>query len=210
MLNQRNDYWLTDGLQTFLMMKYIKKYYPDVTILGKYSKYWPLRTYNISKLKQNDKYAFVYQFSARKFYDQALTTPSDSLSNFNRKIVSKYKAGLGLLYLQDFIGGDTLKNSLKEFYAKNQLKLSNSNNFKSILQKNTSKDLQWFFNDYIKTDKKIDYKITKIKKSKSNDSLEVTIKNKRNFSSPIALYGIQKKEIKFKKWITGTDSTKNC
>jgi hypothetical protein len=207
-LNQRNDYWLTDGLQTFLMMKYIKKYYSDVTFLGKYSKYWPISTYNISKLKQNDKYAFVYLFSARKFYDQALTTPSDSLSNFNRKIVSKYKSGLGLLYLQDFIGGDTLKNSLKEFYAKNQLKLSNSNNFKSILQKNTSKDLQWFFNDYIKTDKKIDYKITKIKKSKSNDFLEVTIKNKRNFSSPIALYGIQKKKVIFKKWFTGTDSIK--
>lgn len=207
-LNQRADYWLTDGLQTFLMMKYIKEYYPDVTILGKYSKYWPLRIYNISKLKQNDKYTFVYQFSARKFYDQALITPSDSLSNFNRKIVSKYKAGLGLLYLQDFIGGDTLISSLKEFYSKNQLKLSSSKNFKEILQKNTSKDLQWFFNDYIKTNKKIDYKITKVAYSDNKDSLEITIKNKRNFSSPVALYGIYKKKVKFKTWITGTDSIK--
>jgi len=154
-LNQRTDYWLTDGLETFLMMKYIKEYYPNVTILGKYSKYWPLKTYNISKLKQHEKYAFVYQFSARKFYDQALTTPSDSLSNFNRKIVSKYKSGLGLLYLQDFIGGDTLIKSLKEFYSKNQLKLSSSKNFKKILEKKTSKDLQWFFTDYLKTNKKI-------------------------------------------------------
>lgn len=207
-LNQRIDYWLTDGLETFLMMKYIKEYYPNTTILGKYSKYWPLKTYNISKLKQLEKYAFVYQFSARKFYDQSLTTPSDSLSNFNRKIVSKYKAGLGLLYLQDFIGGDTLVKSVKEFYSKNQLKLSNSNSFKKTLQKNSSKDLKWFFNDYIKTNKKIDYKISKITSTKNKDSLEVTIKNKRNFSSPIALYGIQKQQIKFKTWVTGTDSSK--
>ena len=207
-LNKRSDYWFTDGLETFLMMKYIKEHYPETTVLGKYSKYWPLKTYNISKLKQNDKYAFIYQFSARKFYDQALTTSADSLSNFNRKIVSKYKAGLGLLYLQDFIGGDTLVNSLKEFYSKNQLKLSDSNQFKNILQKNTSKNLHWFFNDYIKTTKKIDYKISKIKTIKNKDSLAVTIKNKRNFSSPVALYGIQKKEIKFKTWVTGIDSIK--
>lgn len=207
-LNQRNDYWLTDGLETFLMIKYIKEYHKDITVLGKYSKYWPLSTYNISKLKQNDKYAFVYQFSARKFYDQALTTSSDSLSNFNRKIVSKYKAGLGLLYLQDFIGGDTLITSLKEFYSKNQLKTSSSSKFKDILKKNSSKNVEWFFNDYLKTNKKIDYKIKKIKHSKNKDSLEVTIKNKRNFSSPISLYGIKNKKIIFKTWVTGTDSTK--
>lgn len=207
-LNQRNDYWLTDGLQTFLMMEYMKKHYPNTTILGKYSKYWPLRIYNIAKLKQNDKYAFVYQFSARKFYDQALNIPADSLSNFNRKIVSKYKAGLGLLYLKDYIGGDTLKNSLKEYYSKKQLKLSNSNFFAKVLQKNTSKNLNWFFNDYIKTNKKIDYKIDKIKYSNNKDSLEVTIKNKRSFSAPIALYGIEKKKIKYKKWIPAIDSSK--
>ncbi|WP_275314891.1 aminopeptidase [Tenacibaculum bernardetii] len=207
-LNQRTDYWLTNGLETFLMMKYIDEYYPNITVLGKYAKYWPIKTYNLSKLKQNDKYSFVYQFSARKFYDQPLNTPSDSLSNFNQKVVSEYKAGLGLLYLQDYIGGDTLTQSLKEFYAKNQLKETNSQHFKSLLQKNTSKDLEWFFNDYLKTSKKIDYKISKIKTTKRKDSLKVTIKNKRNISSPVALYGIQKKKIVFKKWITGTDSTK--
>ncbi|WP_418645752.1 aminopeptidase [Tenacibaculum insulae] len=207
-LNQRTDYWLTNGLENFLMIKYIDKHYPNVTVLGKYSNYWPIKTYNISKLKQNDKYAFVYQFSARKFYDQALTTSADSLSNFNRKIVNGYKAALGLKYLQDFIGGDTLVNSLKEFYAKNQLKLSKSSQFKEILTKNTSKDLSWFFNDYLNTSKKIDYKIKKIINNKNSDSLKVVIKNKRNFASPIALYGIQKKKIQFKKWITGTDSIK--
>ncbi|MDO6811923.1 aminopeptidase [Tenacibaculum soleae] len=206
--DKRTDYWLTEGVETFLMMKYIEKFYPKITVLGKYSKYWPIKTYNISKLKQNDKYSLVYQFSARKFYDQSLTTSSDSLSNFNRKIVSPYKAGLGLLYLQKFIGGDTLVKSLKEFYAKNQLKISHSSSFKKILTKNTSKNLNWFFNDYIKTNKKIDYKISNVVNTKNKDSLLVTIKNKRNFPSPFSLYGIKNKKIKFKKWISGTDSTK--
>ena len=206
LLNKRKDYWLTDGIETFLMMEYINKYYPDVTILGKYSKWWLVRNYNIAKLKQNDKYPFVYQFSARKFYDQALNTSAENLSNFNRKIVSKYKAGLGFKYLQDFVGDSILKSSFKEFYNKKRLKITDSKAFAKILQSKTAKDLRWFFGDYLQTDKKIDYKIQEVVKNK--DSLEITIKNKRDITAPVALYGVKDKKIKLKKWITGIDSTK--
>ncbi len=206
LLNKRKDYWLNNGIKTFLMMEYLKKYYPNVTVLGKYSKIWGVKTYNLAKLKQSDKFSFLYQFSARKFYDQPLTTSADSLSNFNRKVISQYKAGLGLKYLQDFVGDSILKISLKEFYENNKLKISNSNSFSKILQKKTDKDLSWFFEDYIKTNKKIDYTIKKIEQKK--DSLQITIKNNRKFTAPVALYGVNNKKIVFKKWITGIDSTK--
>lgn len=206
--NQRNDYWFSDGLQTFLMMEYLKKHHAKTTILGKYSNYWPLKFYNISKLKQSDKFAFVYQFSARRFYDQSLTTPADSLSNFNRKIVSKYKVGLGFKYLQDFIGDSIFQKSIKQYLFNNHLKTAPSTSFISILKNNTKKDLNWFYTDYLKTTKKIDYKITSVKENQQKDSLLVTIKNKRNFTAPVALYGINKKKIKFKQWVTNVDSTK--
>ncbi|WP_299107128.1 aminopeptidase [uncultured Tenacibaculum sp.] len=206
--NRRKDYWFADGLETFLMMEYMKKYYPDITILGKYSKYWPIKTYNLAQLKQNDKYPFIYQFSARKFFDQPLNTRADSLSNFNRKVVSKYKAGLGFKYLQGFIGDSIFRKTLKQFYQQENFKTTYSNLFTDILQENTSKNLDWFINDYVKTDKKIDYKIKKVRFSKNRDSLLVTIKNKRNVTAPIALYGIQKKNIVTKTWIPGIDSTK--
>ena len=41
---------------------------------------------------------------------------------------------------------------------------------------------------------------------RNNDSIKISIENKRNFTAPIQLYGIQDKEIKFKKWLTGIDS----
>ncbi|MFL0090860.1 gluzincin family metallopeptidase [Tenacibaculum maritimum] len=208
LLNKRKDYWFIDGLQTFLMMEYINQHYPDLKILGKYANIWGVKTLHLSKLRYNDKYPFVYQFSARKFYDQALTTPADSLSNFNRKIVSKYKAGLGFKYLQSFIGDSILKKSLKLFYSKEHLKISNSQKFAQILQSKTTKDLQWFFGDYLHTTKKIDYKIKKVIPIFNEDSLLVTIKNKRNITAPIMLYGIKNKRIKFKQWITGVDTTK--
>ena len=98
-----------------------------------YLKFGGFRNFNFSKLDFNDKYPFVYEFSARQFLDQSLTTRADSLSNFNRKIVNKYKAGLGLRYLSDYIGDSIIKQSFQEFYLKNTLKASNSKEFGKIV-----------------------------------------------------------------------------
>lgn len=204
LLNKRTDYWLSYGIKTFLMMEYLKEYYPKVTVLGKFSNIWGVRSYNLAKLKQSDKFSFLYQFSARKFYDQPLTMRADSLSNFNRRVVSRYKAGLGFKYLQDFVGDSILKNSFKEFYLHQKLKIANSKSFEKILKEKTDKDISWFFGDYLNTSKKIDYTIKKATVKK--DSIEVTVKNKRNFTAPIALYGVNDKKIIFKKWLVGIDS----
>lgn len=206
LLDRRKDYWLTDGLQTYLMMEYVSEYYPEIKLAGNVAKIWGLRSFNFSKLDFNDKYPFVYQFSARQFLDQALTTRSDSLSNFNRKIVSKYKAGLGIRYLSDYVGDSIIKESFKEFYLKNKLSRSNSNQFGKILSSKTAKDISWFFGDYLTTDKKIDYTVKKA--IQKNDSVYVTIQNKRNVTAPVALYGVKDKKIKFKKWLNNIDSTK--
>jgi len=206
LLNKRKDYWLIDGLQSYLMMEYVQKFYPEVKLFGKVSNTWGIRKFNLAKLEFNDKYPFVYQFSARRFLDQSLTTSADSLSNFNRKIVNKYKAGLGLRYLKGYLGDRILNETFREFYQQNKLKIIKSSDFGKLLSKKTNTDLSWFFGDYLKTNKKIDYVIDKVTIEK--DSLRVLIKNKRNITAPVALYGVKDKKIKFKKWITDVDSTK--
>ncbi|MEQ6123321.1 aminopeptidase [Pseudotenacibaculum sp. MALMAid0570] len=206
LLDRRKDYWLTDGLQSYLMMEYVSKHYPEIKLAGNVAKIWGFRSFNFSKLSFNDKYPFVYQFSARQFLDQSLTTRSDSLSNFNRKIVNKYKAGLGLRYLADYIGDTIIKESFQEFYLKNNLKYSNSKEFAKIVNSKTDKNIEWFFGNYLNTSKKIDYTIKKA--IEKNDSVYVTIKNKRNITAPVALYGVKKKKVKFKQWLEGIDSVK--
>jgi hypothetical protein len=207
LVNRRNDSWIFDGIQTFLMIKYVERYYPEMKAMGNISKIWGIRNFNIAKLNFNEKYPFVYQFAARKNYDQALTTRSDSLSNFNRKIVNKYKAGIGLQYLDEYLNDSIVSKSIKEFYSINLIKETNSNSFKKIITNKTDKDLTWFFGDYLHTKKKIDYTIKKIKST--TDSVTVSIKNNRNFTAPVALYGIKNKNIDFRMWLAGIDSIAN-
>lgn len=204
-INRRKDAWILDGIQNFLMIKYVEQYYPEIKAMGNISKIWGVRSFNIAKLDFNEKYPFVYQFAARKNYDQPLTMQADSLSNFNRKIVNKYKAGLGLQYLDEYLNDSIVFKSIKHFYKESLNKKTNSNVFKKIITKKTNKDLSWFFGDYINTKKKIDYTIQKVRQTE--DSVQVTIKNRRNITVPIALYGVKKKDITFRKWLTNIDTT---
>lgn len=200
--NKREDAWLADGLQTYLMLKYVETFYPEVKAIGNISKLWGIRNFNLAKINFNDKYPFVYQFAARKNLDQALTTRADSLSNFNQKIVNKYKAGLGLQYLEAYLSKKTVTEAIQNFSTKNSGNLISSKSFLNYFK--TSKDLSWFKRDYLTTLKKIDYKIKNIQHKP--DSLIVGIKNKRKFTAPIQLYGINNGQIKFKTWLTGIDS----
>lgn len=202
LFNQREDAWLADGLQTYLMIKYVEEYYPEVRAIGDISKLWGIRSFNLAKIDFNDKYAFVYQFAARKNLDQPLTTHADSLSNFNRKIVNKYKAGLGIRYLDNYLGEESISKAIKDFSEKYSGKQATGDLFLNLID--TPKNIAWFKTDYLNTSKKVDYTIKKI--VKKNDSLEITILNKRNFTAPVQLYGIQNNEVKFKKWLVGIDS----
>ncbi|MFZ3274990.1 MAG: aminopeptidase [Lutibacter sp.] len=202
LFNQREDVWLADGLQTYLMIKYVEKYYPEVKAIGDISKLWGVKNFNLAKIDFNDKYAFVYQFAARKNLDQPLTMHADSLSNFNRKIVNKYKAGLGIRYLDNYLGEEIISKAIKDFSEKYSGKQATGDLFLNLID--TPKNIAWFKTDYLNTSKKVDYTIKKI--VKKNDSLEITILNKRNFTAPIQLYGIQNNEVKFKKWLVGIDS----
>jgi len=197
--NTREDNWLADGIQIYLMIEYVNQYYPEVKAIGNISKKWGIRRYNISKLDFNGKYPFVYQFSARKQLDQSLDTRADSLSNFNLKLVNRYKSGLGLKYLDAYLNEDIIKSTLQEFYKDNELKLSKTEDFNKILRAKSDKQLDWFFQNYLTTNNKINYTIKNI--DEENDSVHVTIQNRSNFTAPITLYGIKKKEIKFKQWI---------
>ncbi len=197
-INKRNNYWLNDGIQTYLLLKYVEKYYPEKKAMGAISNIWGVRTYKLAKLSFNDKYAFVHQFAMRKNLDQSLNTSADSLSTFNRKIVNKYKAGLGIIYLNDYLDNKIINNSIKEYFKKNALATKVNKSFKEIISSKTSKKLDWFFSDYLTSNKKIDYTIKKVKIT--NDSLLISIKNKSDFTAPISIYGIKDKQIIYKKW----------
>ncbi|NRD20416.1 metalloprotease [Winogradskyella eckloniae] len=199
LLNPRKDHWLSEGLQIYFLIKYVEEFYPDQKLLGSLANVWGIRSFHASDLDFNFQY-FLYSMEiARKNRDQPIATSKDSLTKFNANIAGKYKAGIGLKYLDHFTDDINLSHNITEFLALNQLKHIEVNAFETYLKANTQKDINWFFEDYINTRAKIDFKITSI--SEDKDSLKVTVKNKRHNNMPISLYKLKNDSVIDKIWI---------
>jgi hypothetical protein len=206
LVNPRTDQWLLDGLQIYFLMKYVEVNYPDMKFLGSLSDFWGIRSFHAADLDYNDKYILAFMLMARTNRDQPLTMSKDSLLKFNKNIANKYKAGIGLKYLDDFINSDILEKTVKTFLSENQMKIIDAEVFENYIKKNTKKDVNWFFEDYLKTRDKIDFKIKKV--VKSDDSITVTIKNKGVNSMPVSLYSLNNDSIISKQWVENIIDTK--
>jgi len=204
LLNPREDYWLIGAIQVYIMMNYVNTYYPDMKIAGRLSHFPIINWLHASDLGFNDQYSFLYYNASRNNLYQSLSTARDSLIKFNKNIANDYYAGQGMMYLSDYLGKEVLDTVVANFFKQQQLRLTSSTLFKEALQKNTHLPINWFFTDYVKKPSIIDYKITEVKKQE--DSLLVTIRNKKGNKGPISLYGLNKREVVFKKWVVPTDS----
>lgn len=198
-MNPRKDHWLRSGFETLLLMKYVEQFYPGQKVLGKLSKLWGLRAYNISKLNYNEQYRLSYAHMARIGRDQALNSQKDALVKFNETLSSKYKAALGLLYLEDYIGTSSMYQWMTEFIKSSNLNPVSTSDFKSFIKSKTTKDIDWFFDDYLVNSKQVDYKITKVTTTK--DSISFNVKNKKSGTTPISLFTLKDTLITSKIWL---------
>jgi len=199
LVNPRKDYWLRDAIQIFYFMKYVETYYPDTKLLGTLADVWGIRSFHAADLAYNDQFNLFYMQMARTNLDQPLTTSKDSLLKFNSNIAGKYKAGIGLRYLDDFVNSNIVESAISEYLKTNQFKITNSKQYETLLESKTSKDINWFFEDYIGTRSKIDFKIKKIRKTE--DSVTLTIKDKRGSNMPVSLFTLSNDSILSKTWI---------
>ena len=198
-IDNRKNSWITNGIQVYAMMKYIQENHPNSKMLGSASSFKLLKSYNLTNLDFNEQYSYFYMLMARKNLDQPLGSPKNTLIKFNEQIAGKYHAGLSLRYLDDYLGENSVTNSIRQFYAKNQESQTSEKDFEKLLKSNTEKDIDWFFNTIINTRKIIDYKFSNVIKTK--DSISFSIKNKTGVIVPVPIYGIKQGKIVLKKWL---------
>ncbi|WP_420323025.1 metalloprotease [Flagellimonas sp.] len=206
-LDVRKERWVVDAISNYLMIKYVEEHYPEQKLAGKLSKIWGFRGFHLAQMDFNEQYALLSMLSARKNIDQALTTPNDSLIKFNQKIANAYKAGLGMSYLAEYIGKKEIDSSILAFYKTHNLNPNvNASDFRKEIERFSNKDINWFFDEYVSTRKKIDYKIKKVEKTE--DSITFVLKNKRGTKVPISMFGLQKDSVVSHYWFTGVDTSR--
>lgn len=175
-LNKRESHWVYNGLEIFLLNKYINDFYPKVKFLGRLAGISFLKNYEISKINFNDLFLNYSEYVQRLNLHQIDDQSSEYLTRINQEIASPYHSGLGLIYLEEIIGENNFKDLARRI---NNSKTRGELN--SLFLNYSGIDLDWFIEDYIGKRQSIDLKIKKINKN------EIQVYEKNNINIPYSL-----------------------
>ena len=192
--NNRINYWEFKGIETYLLLSYLKDNYSDVNLIGKYSDLSLLKNREYSKYKFTDQFRLFDNIISSRNINQPIITQLDSLTRVNYKIINPYKAGLALSMLDDYLGNNKLDLAIKEFSKKSKL---NSLNYKSLIDILQSKhEIDWF-QDFLKYKGNIDFSIKKIDIDNKN---KFKVSNSSNLNIPTKISYKENNEI-ISNWI---------
>ena len=200
--NERDNAWMDEGLNTYIELRYMQEKYPN----GYENKEEKIKERGISitiPVEEKEIQHISYQFNASRNYDQPLKMGSKDFTQMNYGAMVYSKTGIGFHYLKSYLGEEVFDDCMNEYFNQWKFKHPSPNDIKLVFETVSEENLDWFFEDYIKTTKKTDYSFKKISKINDREYL-IKMKNLTGYKSPIPVQLINdSNEIISEKWING-------
>ena len=114
-------------------------------------------------IKDIDQAKLMYELSGRKNEDQAGNLNSTVYTDANYGGIIYAKNPLAFSYLQSYLGTKVFDEMMQSYYEKWKFKHPLPQDFINHVNRFTGKDLSWFFDDVLGSEKKQDIKLSKIK-----------------------------------------------
>lgn len=204
--NERDYPYLDEGINTFSQLRYMKtKYGNKLSFLSDFVGKELAEKLSF-KLPYHSNYEIGYIINRRRGLDQAISLASEDYLAMNYGLVVYMKAAFVFQYLMEYLGEEKFNKIMQEFYNKWKFKHPGPEDLEKVFTDNCDKDLSWFFNDILKTNKKIDYKIVSAKQE--NDSIYVKIRNSGDINCPVCFSIINNGKIDTTIWLDGFKNTK--
>ena len=124
-----------------------------------------------------------------------LAAPEFTFNNYESIIYSK--AALGFNYLRAYLGDSLYDSIMHDYYRLWKNKHPYPDDLRKVFISHTEKDLTWFFDDFLGTTKRLDYKIARYSNGK------VLIKNNGELNAPLLIAGLKGDSICSEKWEDG-------
>ena len=179
--NERDNPWIDEGFTSFYENKYMDFYRPNLTfcesIIGRN---WKI--FGWDKLPARIKNEFFYNYLKHENLTQPTNLKTEEQSLMNYFTNNYNKTTMALYTLEEFLGAKEYKQLISSFYLENKFKHIEPQDIKDFFKSNSEKNIDWFFDDLIESDKTTDYKIVRVK----NDS--VIIRNNGNTETPLFLH----------------------
>ena len=163
--NEAKHPWMDEGFTEYITSL------AEEAVVGKPSRYPHKSSY--------DRYYLLVNSGV----EQAQTVHSDRYDyNFAYGASSYSKGSVFLSQLGYIIGKDNLDKTLKRYYEEFKFKHPTPNDFKRVAEKVSDMELEWYLNDWTRTDHKIDYGLDI---SSLQSDRVITLKRKARMPMPL-------------------------
>jgi len=199
--NEREHPWMDEGINSFNENRYTETKYPERKLLGGGASSKLAKKFDLTDYKHKALYYFGYLLNARRNLDQPIEYPSPDYTQLNYGSIVYFKTALAFDYLMAYLGEETMDRAMQQYYDTWKFKHPQPNDLRKIVEEVSGKDLNWFFDDMIKTKKKLDYKI--VKAEMIDQSIKIKVKNTADIAGPFSISGLKDGKVINEKWYDG-------
>ncbi len=203
--NERYNAWMDEGLNTFTENRYTETKYPD-SDMGMGLPHKILKKIGLDSWGPRGMYDVSYVFNARRNYDQPIQTRSDLFTPMNYGAIVYGKTAIGFDLLLAYLGDDVFDQCMHAYFEKWHFKHPKPEDVQSVFEQVTGENLNWLFADFIKTTKKIDYKMNSYKEV--DGIIKVEIENIEKINAPFSLSVLKDGKPISKTWHAGFEGKK--
>ena len=181
--NERVHPWMDEGINTANEIRYFKTKYPEN---NEFSNNFGgvADKIHLGGISHHCGNHLTYGFSANNGKDQPIELHSNDYTSLNYGAIVYAKTGLVFTYLRDYLGENVYDKAMKAYFDQWKFKHPQPKDLQKVMESQTGKDLNWFFDDVINTTGKIDFKLRRVRK-RNEGGYSAEILNAGDIRSPV-------------------------
>lgn len=196
--NERMYPFLDESIGSAYELRYMNLYYPEKKLWEVYfTNYKLARFFNVTHMPVQRMSELSWLTTARNNLEQPIDLKVTDFGDDNYGTMVYNKAALGFNYLRAWLGDSLFDASIQQYYQHWKFRHPQPEDLRLVFEKQTSKSLNWFFDDFLGTTKRLDYKLLRLKKN------QLLIKNKGKLAAPVHLAGMNGDSMIYEQWTDG-------
>jgi hypothetical protein len=204
--NERVHGWMDEGINSANELRYNETKYPNGALVG--GKNGPnamAGMFDLGRYKQKAQYYQFYCLSARQDHDQPIETHSADFIPLNYAAIMYSKSAVCFDYLRGYLGDSLYDKCFQTYFDRWHFKHPQPGDIRAVFEEVSGRQLGWFFDDLIGTNKKLDYKVTSAKKE--DGGWKIGLKNCGDISAPVCVSAVKDGKVVKTVWYEGFAGT---
>jgi hypothetical protein len=201
--NERIFPYMDESIASAYEARYMEIRYPD-------KKLWEIslknrklaRFFQVEKMPVQRIQEIAWLVPARNNLEQPVNLPAYKYTYDNYGNIIYNKAAQGFNYLRAYLGDSSFYSIMHNYYRTWKNRHPDPEDLRAVFESGTTKDLSWFFDEFLGTTKRLDYKIIRI------DSQKLLIKNRGELKSPLLIAGMIGDSVATENWEDGFEGEK--